>query len=92
MGCRFSRIVQLSVAALVCAASTPAAFAQGNSSGPAKPPIMLESTGAYEVGGRMIANPANANETLSCDHGYVEYFIPQKRRQVGLIMWHSNTA
>ena len=29
---------------------------------------------------------------LSCDHGYVEYFIPAKRRSVGLIMWHSSST
>jgi hypothetical protein len=59
---------------------------------PAKPPIILQSTGAYEVGGKVITNPANPNETLSCDHGYVEYFIPAKRRKVGLIMWHSSST
>jgi len=80
----------LALALLIVGGST-AAYAQGNRS-PSKPPIVLESTGAYEVGGKVIANPANANETLSCDHGYVEYFIPAKRRQVGLIMWHSSST
>lgn len=57
-----------------------------------KPPIVLQSTGAFEVGGKIIANPADASQTLSCDHGYVEYFIPAKRRKVGLIMWHSSST
>ncbi|QBK04888.1 hypothetical protein DW355_08970 [Hylemonella gracilis] len=58
----------------------------------AKPPIILDSTGAFEVGGKVIRNPDNPTQTLSCDHGYVEYFIPQNRRQVGLIFWHSSST
>ncbi|MES2510846.1 MAG: alpha/beta fold hydrolase [Pseudomonadota bacterium] len=58
----------------------------------AKPPIVLQSTGAYEVGGKVISNPADPQQTLSCDHGYVEYFIPAKPRKVGLIMWHSSST
>src|SRR5580692_630680 len=73
---------------LLFAASGHAAFAGD----PAKPPIVLESTGAYEVGGKVITNPADPGQTLSCDHGYVEYFIPVKRRSVGLIMWHSSST
>jgi hypothetical protein len=73
---------------LLFAAPGHAAFA-GDA---AKPPIVLESTGAYEVGGKVITNPADPGQTLSCDHGYVEYFIPAKRRSVGLIMWHSSST
>jgi len=78
------------VAALMLASFGSASFAQGKPG--AKPPIILDSTGGFEVGGKVITNPANHTETLSCDHGYVEYFIPQKRRQVGLIMWHSSST
>lgn len=60
--------------------------------GTARGPIMLESTGAYEVGGKIIAKPGDPSQTLSCDHGYVEYFIPTKRRTVGLILWHSSST
>ncbi|MDB5965761.1 MAG: hypothetical protein JWQ72_2261, partial [Polaromonas sp.] len=67
------------------------AFAAGERA-PARPAIVLESTGAYEVGGKVISNPADPKQTLSCDHGYVEYFIPVKRRKVGLIMWHSSST
>lgn len=79
----------------LCAA-TALAQAPHPSASPAfagsKPPIILESTGAYEVGGKVIRNPGNPAQTLSCDHGYVEYFIPQNRRQVGLILWHSSST
>ena len=75
-------------AALLLAVLNHPAFAEG----PPKPPIVLESTGAYEVGGKVISKPGDPNQTLSCDHGYVEYFIPVKRRSVGLIMWHSSST
>ena len=78
-------------AALLFSGLSNAAFGQGDR-GPSKPPIILESTGAYEVGGKVITKPDDPNQTLSCDHGYVEYFIPAKRRIVGLIMWHSSST
>ena len=74
-------------AALLLAALGNTAFA-----GEAKPPIILDSTGGFEVGGKVITKPGDPNQTLSCDHGYVEYFIPAKRRSVGLIMWHSSST
>ena len=78
-------------AALLLAGLGHAAFAQDGRKSP-KPPIILESTGAYEVGGKVVAKPGDPSQTLSCDHGYVEYFIPAKRRSVGLIMWHSSST
>ena len=77
-------------AALLLAGLSHAAFAE-DARKPQKPPIILESTGAYEVGGKVVAKPGDPSQTLSCDHGYVEYFIPAKRRSVGLIMWHSSS-
>jgi hypothetical protein len=79
------------VAALLFAQLGNAAFAEADRMA-AKPPIILESTGAYEVGGKVITKPGDPSQTLSCDHGYVEYFIPVKRRSVGLIMWHSSST
>jgi hypothetical protein len=78
-------------AALLFAALGNTAFAEGDRK-PAKLPIVLEATGAFEVGGRVITKPGDPSQTLSCDHGYVEYFIPVKRRSVGLIMWHSSST
>src|SRR5262245_40677053 len=78
-------------AALLLAGLSHTAFAQENR-GSSKPPIILDSTGAYEVGGKVVAKPDDPKQTLSCDHGYVEYFIPAKRRSVGLIMWHSSST
>ncbi|UZE49644.1 hypothetical protein ONR75_02140 [Rhodopseudomonas sp. P2A-2r] len=76
-------------AALLLAGLGHPALAQAE--GP-KPPIVLDSTGAFEVGGKVISKPDDPSQTLSCDHGYVEYFIPAKRRSVGLIMWHSSST
>lgn len=59
---------------------------------PAQPPIVLDATGADEVGGKTISNPADPRQTLSCDHGYVEYFQPRDARPVGLLMWHSSST
>ncbi len=79
---------RIAVAGFIAAAASPAVAQKA----PAKPPIILESTGAFVVGGKVISNPADPSQTLSCDHGHVEYFVPQNRRRVGLIMWHSSST
>lgn len=53
-------------------------------------PIILDSSGGFTVGGSVISNPWNANQTLSCDHGYIEYFLPFSPRKTSLVMWHSS--
>lgn len=84
----------LAIAALVTAVSGTA-LAQAvdaRNKARAKGPIVLESTGAFEVGGKVISNPSDPAQTLSCDHGYVEYFIPARKRQTSLILWHSSST
>jgi len=44
------------------------------------------------IGGRVMANPERPNQTLSCDHGYMEYFIPWSPRRTSLVMWHSSST
>lgn len=51
---------------------------------------MLDSSGGFAVGGTVIVNPENETQTLSCDHGYMEYFIPWTPRKTSLVMWHSS--
>ncbi|OCL04053.1 hypothetical protein AOQ84DRAFT_226470 [Glonium stellatum] len=53
---------------------------------------MLDRSGGFEIGGKVINNPAAPNQTLSCDHGYVEYFIPWMPRKTSLVMWHSSST
>jgi len=58
----------------------------------ARRPIMLDRSGGFSIGGKVIVNPEASNQTLSCDHGYVEYFLPWKPRSTSLVMWHSSST
>ncbi|KAI0440372.1 hypothetical protein F4803DRAFT_527814 [Xylaria telfairii] len=55
-------------------------------------PIVLDSSGGFTVAGKTIQSPFNPNMTLSCDYGYVEYFLPWKPRKTSLFMWHSSST
>ncbi|KAH8676441.1 hypothetical protein BGZ60DRAFT_556017 [Tricladium varicosporioides] len=57
-----------------------------------KKPIVLESSGGFEIGGKTITDPNNSSRTLSCDHGYIEYFTPWTPRSTSLVMWHSSST
>jgi hypothetical protein len=57
-----------------------------------KEPIVIDRTGGFEAGGKVITNPNNPAQTLSCDHGYMEYFIPMSARTTNLVMWHSSST
>ena len=52
--------------------------------------IKLSAIGSFSAGGGLLGN--NDVQSLSCDHGHVEYFIPQESRQVSLFMWHSSSV
>ena len=54
-------------------------------------PIVLEDQGSFAFGGRVLTE-AGTDSTLSCDHGYTEYQIPRKARDVPIIMWHSTST
>ena len=75
---------------LAVAAAATGAMAHGN-----KKPITLDRSGGFVIGGKVVTIPStnpnvptNPNRTLSCDHGYVEYFIPSKPRKTCL-RWSS---
>lgn len=55
-------------------------------------PIMLANSGGFTIGGKIIRSPWNPNMTLSCDHGYMEYFNPWRPRKTSLVMWHSSST
>jgi len=57
-----------------------------------KKPIMLRQSGGFTIGGKVITHPLNPNMTLSCDHGYMEYFTPWKPRKTSIVMWHSSST
>jgi len=63
-------------------------------SGAGKPPIVLDRTGGFSIGGTVLRDPAapDGDATLSCDHGYLEYFVPRPARRTSLVMWHSSST
>ena len=76
------------LAAVLATVAASGAWAQ------AKPetPIVLEKSGGFQIGGKVIENPDNPKQHLSCDHGYVEYFQPVNPRKTSLVMWHSSST
>src|SRR5262245_1000900 len=88
-----SRAWILSAGALLLVVVTSGAVAQDSAAEWAKKSISLDRTGGFIIGGKHLnTNPAVTNRTLSCDHGYVEYFIPSKPRQTSIVLWHSSSA
>ena len=55
-------------------------------------PIMLRQSGGFTIGGKIIPHPVIPNMTLSCDHGYIEYFTPWRPRKTSIVMWHSSST
>lgn len=55
-------------------------------------PIVLAKSGGFQIGGKTITSPSNPDKTLSCDHGYMEYFIPWRPRKTSIVMWHSSST
>lgn len=52
-------------------------------------PITLNISGGFQIGGTIVTNPSQPKETLSCDHGYMENFVPWTPRQTSLVMWYA---
>jgi hypothetical protein len=78
---------KIALAAALTAGAASGAWAQ-----PRETPIVLEKSGGFQIGGKVIENPANPAEHLSCDHGYVEYFQPVNPRKTSIVMWHSSST
>ena len=62
---------QYGLLAALLLAVTGGALAQDNRGQDRQTPIMLAKSGGFVIGGKVIENPKNANQHLSCDHGYV---------------------
>jgi hypothetical protein len=82
---------------MLAAGATSAAWAHGSDhkdkDNNRNNPIVLEKSGGFIIGGQhKVINPAVPNRTLSCDHGYMEYFIPAKPRKTSIVLWHSSSA
>lgn len=78
-------------ALLLLAATSTGSVANGNHES-RQEPIVLEKSGGFVIGGKIIVSPTNPNRTLSCDHGYVEYFIPETPRKTSIVLWHSSST
>lgn len=83
VACRITAI------ALVLGLGAPAIAESGVTSQAVKEPIELARQGAFEAGGTTLMD---GKQSLSCDHGYVEYQIPTNARATALFMWHSSSA
>ncbi len=79
----FSTIAGVAAAAVLVAAPSAA---QNNNRGK----IVLEKQGSFSVGGRIVGDPKT--QSLSCDHGFVEFQIPVSPRRVSLFMYHSSSV
>ena len=56
----------------------------------AQSPLIVQQQGARPFGGRVIGDPASGS--LHCDHGYVEWQIPQNARKLPLVMVHASST
>jgi hypothetical protein len=52
--------------------------------------VTLREQGARPFGGRVVGDPATGS--IHCDHGYVEWQIPEKPRRVPLVMVHASST
>jgi hypothetical protein len=80
--------------ALLLAVTTGGALSQDNhgQTQGRKDPIVLAKSGGFVTGGKVLENPTDPHQHLSCDHGYVEYFLPENPRKTSLVMWHSSST
>ncbi len=56
----------------------------------AQSPIVIRAQGARPFGGRVLGDAATGS--IHCDHGYVEWQIPQNPRRVPLVMVHASST
>ncbi|KAK4205057.1 hypothetical protein QBC40DRAFT_325645 [Triangularia verruculosa] len=60
--------------------------------------IVLANTGGFNIGSKIVSDPRRPGQTITCDHGYFEYFIPlhspptHLRRKTSLVLWHSSST
>ena len=52
--------------------------------------VTIVRQGSFEAGGKVIGEPGG--QTLSCDHGHVEYQVPANAASTAVFLWHSSSA
>jgi hypothetical protein len=56
----------------------------------AQEPLTIARQGSFAAGGAVLGE--GSEQTLHCDHGFVEYQIPANARPVALFLWHSSST
>ena len=79
------KAILTTLAALAAAVAAPV-LAQGA----AQAPIPIAKQGSFAAGGRVLGE--GSEQTLHCDHGFVEYQVPANPRAVSLFLWHSSSV
>lgn len=99
---RIVRCSQLALAAsIVFGSGSASAQQEGNHHGrnddDGQAPIVIAKQGSFAFGGIVVSSPgtfdptafiSTSGNTLHADHGYVQYQIPPKARDLPLVMWH----
>lgn len=52
--------------------------------------LVIREQGARPFGGKVVGDPATGS--IHCDHGYVEWQVPENRRRVPLVMVHASST
>src|SRR5438552_2415339 len=102
----FARTVKRSTALGAAAFCVSAAFAMASLTArqrPAKPaapkpagaaakkaPLVIVENGARPFGGKVVGIPAKGS--IACDHGYVEWQVPQNPRKLPFLMIHASST
>ena len=71
---------------LLAAAALGCTLLLSSSALAADAPLNLRTMGSMSFGGTVTQLPQG--ETFHGDHGYAQYFIPQKARRWPLVLWH----
>ncbi|KAI1469367.1 uncharacterized protein F4812DRAFT_457905 [Daldinia caldariorum] len=54
--------------------------------------VKKNQAGSRREGESSTARSSFPNQTLSCDHGYMEYFLPWRPRKTSIVMWHNSST
>ena len=68
----------------------PAAPKTRASAAAKKAPMVIVENGARPFGGKVVGDPAKGS--IACDHGYVEWQVPQNPRKLPFLMIHASST
>jgi hypothetical protein len=76
----------------VCLVTALVSFSYALAQQTPQAPIAIQKQGSFAVGGTQLILGDAETASLSCDHGFVEYQIPQNPRATNILMWHSSSV